>query len=133
MRAADRREITRATGGLGIPQIIDLALELSLYTRVATVNDRVAVLWGLVMPDLFGLTGHPWAMTTPVVEQNVRTFLTCSRFYVEEMLRLTPRLAVHVDESYSAALRWLRYIGFNVDQRVVVHDFPFRYARFEVA
>lgn len=134
MRAADRLEITRSTGGsLTVTEIIEQAIELSMYSRVALFDGRLAVMWGLAVPNLLSGRGYPWAMTTRVVEDHVRAFLSFSRFYVDEMRSITPSLTVLVDGEYSAALSWLRRIGFDVDSEVTINTHPFRIATVEAA
>lgn len=131
MRPQDRREITRTTNGMPVRKIIQESVSRSVYSRVAVIDNRVAAMWGLLVPVLMGELGYPWAMTTPVVDKHHKLFVAGSRFYIREMSKIAPRMSVWVDGEYRSALRWLTYLGFDVDKRITVNGFAFREAYLE--
>lgn len=112
MRQADRDEAFAQTG-----QHPALALGM-------TVGSSVAAWTGLVdgvVACMFGVTGnegeevgHPWMIGSRLIVKHQRAFLRRNRAVVEEMQSLFPVLENYVDERNSIAIRWLKWLGFDI-------------------
>jgi hypothetical protein len=113
MREADRREVFKYSAESPREALLR-AIDLSTLARVALVDGRVVAMWGLVAHSLMAGVGSPWCLTSNEVHGNRREFARRSRGYLEELLRVCPRMGVQVDAEYEVACRWLRRLGFSL-------------------
>jgi hypothetical protein len=131
MREADRKEIERL--GVTVKKVLWRQYRNSIFTRTALVDAKVAAIWGLAIamqPNVSPLSdlGIPWLHTSAAIEAIPRSFLMRGRQEVATMRRLRPRLASYVDASYAQAVRFIKLLGFMVDepQPIGVDGAPFR-------
>ena len=64
--------------------------------------------------SLIGTTGVPWLLGSDPVTAYRRAFLVESRRMVARWLTLFEVLQNVVDARYGAALRWMRWLGFEI-------------------
>lgn len=123
VRAADRAEI--AALGYGVEEGLLASLRTSLWARVALCRGRPICIWGLGAGSLLGGVGGPWMISTPLIERFPRQFLRESRVQVAEMLGQFPILRGVVDARYAGALRWMRWLGFEMSDPIRINGVPF--------
>lgn len=113
-RAGDRREAE----ALGLP--LTVALRRSYRGSIVSWAVRME---GEGLAAVFGLGGSflndvadPWLVTSPLVEKYPFAFRRVSLAIVEKMLELAPRLENYVLADYGQACRFLRSLGFTLDE-----------------
>lgn len=118
MRAADAAEV-RASGGYSPLEALEASLMHSAHAWACLFDGQVAALFGLVPLRRPGaLTGPAcaaaWLLTGELVQRHPRAFLRACEAVVPALLQKYPVLTNHVDARYTAALRWARWLGFEV-------------------
>ncbi|MGP5352526.1 phage protein Gp13 family protein [Pseudomonas helleri] len=112
VRQADIDEITEA---LGIPMERALyeAVQGSLNARKIVVNGEIVAVFGDAVYSLLGSVGVPWLISTIHVEKHARAFLKVCKPEVQGMLTRHQNLLNYVDVRNTAAIRWLKWLGFS--------------------
>ncbi|MNJ26358.1 hypothetical protein D3C77_208360 [compost metagenome] len=102
--------------GLSVEQELRDSVEGSLNPRAYVVGGQVVAMFGDLQLD--DRTGVPWLISTNAVDQHRRSFLVeCDR-EVAEMRRRHQVLINYTDARYTKALRWLRWLGFEMHDAV---------------
>ena len=115
MRAADAAEVM-ASNGEDPRTALQTCLEWSQESYAGYIGGELACLFG-VGPGSFLLnTGVPWMLSTAVVERHPRAFYVASRSVVSSWLERYDSLEQMVDVRHVQALRWLRHLGFTIEQ-----------------
>lgn len=72
--------------------------------------------------------GVPWMVTTDHIGTDPRGFLRASKAVLVEMFQRHHQLINYVDARNVAAIRWLAWLGFTIDEAVPygVKGLPFR-------
>jgi len=111
VRQADIDEITEA---LGIPMgeaLLDAVTD-SLNAKKIVVNGQVVAVFGDATYSILGSVGVPWLISTVHVERHARAFLKVCKPEVQGMLTRHAHLLNYVDARNTAAIRWLKWLGF---------------------
>lgn len=114
IRAEDRAEIEGV--GLHVRHLLVALYRGSLYRRAALVDGEVAAVWGDSAP-LISTEGAMWAVTAPVIERVPLAFFREARREIAERLQVRSVLRADVADSYTAALRFYRLLGFEIGAR----------------
>lgn len=112
VRQADIDEITEA---LGIPMeeaLLDAVTD-SLNAKKIVVNGQVVAVFGDAIHNILGSIGIPWLISTVHVERNALAFLKVCKPEVQGMLTRHHHLINYVDARNTAAIRWLKWLGFE--------------------
>jgi hypothetical protein len=112
VRQADIDEITEA---LGIPMeeaLIDAVTD-SLNAKKIVVDGEVVAVFGDATYSILGSVGVPWLISTVHVERHARAFLKVCKPEVQGMLTRHSHLLNYVDARNTAAIRWLKWLGFT--------------------
>jgi hypothetical protein len=112
MRAADRAEC--AAGGMSATQALESSLARSLMAWTALDDGVPCAMWGVIADSLTDQSARAWLLTGEGVERNRKAFLTHTRAWVQRVSELFPVLTAYVAADYPQALRWLRWLGFDV-------------------
>lgn len=118
VRAADAAEVL-ASGGYSPREALEESVAASDHAFALVVAGEVLAIWGVVgwgHPGAPPAGGIVWAITGAAVEQHRRIFWRQSRVAVSVLLRHYPMLFNYVDARYTAALRWVRRLGFEVQE-----------------
>lgn len=112
VRQADIDEITEA---LGIPmeQALLDAVTGSLNAKKIVVDGEVVAVFGDAVYSILGSVGVPWLISTTHVERHARAFLKVCKPEVQGMLTRHQHLLNYVDARNTAAIRWLKWLGFT--------------------
>lgn len=85
---------------------------------VLTFDGELACIFGISMPSRTVLAGGgpvlAWLLTTHAVTRHKKTFLRVSRAIVTDFLLRYEALVNVIDARYVGALRWARWLGFEV-------------------
>ena len=88
----------------------------SLWTRTAFVDGEIAAIWGLNAPSAIGFVGVPWLLTAPALERAAFAFIREAKKEVARMLEQYPTLDNYVLASYQGAIRFLKIMGFTLEE-----------------
>jgi hypothetical protein len=115
MRQADVDEVWASHHHTPIQALSD-GWKVSDFSVIVTVNDDPCVMFGLVIRDILSGTGVPWLLGTDNALKYKRQFLIQTQPVINEMLTICTRLVnyVHIDNKVS--IRWLKWIGFTIDE-----------------
>lgn len=75
---------------------------------------RIICMAGVSPRSLIGSTGVPWLLGSDLVTVHRRAFMVESRRLVAHWLTLYDALRNIVDARYAVAIRWLRWLGFEI-------------------
>lgn len=117
MRICDVREIF-ATALATPEEALEQGLTHGKECYTALVNDRPAIMFGVVTGNLLTGTGIPWLLATDDVKRVKKKFIMNSLPYVESFASQYRVLEnyVHVDNKDS--IRWLEWCGFELVEKV---------------
>lgn len=108
MRQADKDEVYASGGYSPLEALFDSAAN-SDFTHAILFNGQVGFVVGVD-----GTHGVVWALTGNLVNKYPKEFARVTRAIVHGLSRKYPVLQNMVDARYSAALRWVRWLGFKV-------------------
>ena len=89
----------------------------SILAFAGLKDGRTGAIWGIKAAPL-GDEAYIWLICTTLVEQNPITFLRHSRRVVNDLRQVFPRLRGHVFCDFEASVRWLRWLGCDVESPV---------------
>lgn len=120
LRPEDIDEIKASTCSDNIYGVIKKSLELSDETYAVINSDGKAV-------GVFGIRSHegdgiPWLLTTREIEKFKRQFKIQSQEIVNEWLNKWPYLYNYVDCRNKVAIKWLKTIGFKMEDTFTLGD-----------
>jgi hypothetical protein len=131
MRHADRQE-AEAMAAMGPLQALTKAVALSHESCVARVGGEPICIFGLGVGSLLGGMARPWLLGTSEVEMYGVTFLRSNRPVVKGWASRFD-LENYVDARHTMSIRWLRWLGFEVDHPAPFGPFGFEFHRFSMA
>lgn len=91
-----------------------VSLEATRDPRAALADGVVMCIFGVGTTTLLAELGVPWMMGTDALEVHARAFLRGSREWIEEMKEEFPLMRNQVDARNVVAIRWLKWIGFDI-------------------
>lgn len=92
--------------------------ELSDFSAVAMCNGEPLAMLGLVKRDVLTGSGVVWMLGANRSMNYKREFFRQSRPIINEMLTICPRLCNMVHEKNTSSIRWLKWLGFAIDEPV---------------
>jgi hypothetical protein len=113
LRLGDACEV--AAYGISKERAIVQSMERSLWAEAYMIDGEVGAIVGLGLSSVVGGHGVPWLLTGPACEHHKRRFMVESRKQVARMLRQVSPLINHVHADYSRAVRWVGWLGFQID------------------
>lgn len=126
-RQADRDELW-ASSFSTVEEVLYRGLEYSTHAWTVTYDDLPVAMAGVVPISLLGGKGLPWMVATADIEKRPKPFARLSKVYVGEMLRRYSHLLNFVDDRNTLAIRYLKWLGFDMYDPVPhgVLKMPFR-------
>jgi hypothetical protein len=114
MRPEDVAECEAA--GLTPFEALSRSVELSEVAVATFFQGELGAIWGAGPVDLpgEGPAGMVWMLSGPAVAKRRKDFLRECRRAVERLLERHEVLFNFVDSRYLAALRWAKWLGFEV-------------------
>lgn len=115
LRLEDANEV-RAAGAISAQDVVCNSLALSAFAWTWLIEQQPACIFGVaVMSDqIIGGSVMPWLLTTDAVTRYPKTFWRHSREIVDMMHERYPMLTGYCDARYSASVRWLKRLGFEL-------------------
>lgn len=131
-RQADIDELTEALG-VTIEDALLCGIRDSLNARQIVVDGQVVAVFGDAVFSLLGGVGVPWLISTIHVQKHPRAFLQVCKPEVRQMLTRHHHLMNYVDARNTAAIRWLKWLGFKFEpaapygaRRFLFHKFTLK-------
>jgi hypothetical protein len=112
LRPGDAREIEAL--GLTPHEALARSLARSIWANAYLVDGEVAAVMGVTLSNLVGGVAMPWLLTGRPVDRHRKAFLRLTRDRVGQMLAEHGMLVAQVHAQYREALRWLRWLGFEL-------------------
>lgn len=102
-------------------QAVRSSYEQSDYVWLAYVDGKPACLIGVGRTCILGNIGTPWFLTTPVMETAAakKELIRLSPTFVSDFMLHYDALYNYVDAKYIKALRWLKWLGFEIGKKEV--------------
>lgn len=117
MRKADVDEVSASTGEAVLPAL-RRSYKASVKCWTAVNQDRPVVIFGVAPFSILTGKGCPWMLATDEIEDIAIPFIRQSRRYVDEMQRSFPVLINRVDARNEVSIKWLKWLGFDVQPAV---------------
>lgn len=97
-----------------------VGFELSHFSVVVECDGVPAVMLGLIKQGLITGSGIPWLLGTNHALNYKREFLLQSPPVIKEMLNICSNLSNHVHADNRVSIRWLKWLGFTIDDPVAI-------------
>lgn len=101
--------------GMSNLEAVTVCAKNSLYCQAWIVDGEAACLFGLTTPSVTSNTGEPWVIITDIVLDHKIEFLRACRKMMGWWLARRPVLIGTVERDHEESIRWLRWLGFDVD------------------
>lgn len=112
MRDADRHEVEAL---VGLDPMAALTLGFFHSDLCMTGEDeegRVGAMWGVVPTGIRGY-GSIWLLSSPVIEDNVREFISVAKPWLQNQLTTYDHLSNMVTEDNTLHRRLIKFLGFT--------------------
>lgn len=115
---ARQSDIDEIESGLGIriEQALIDGIRYSRKVQKIVVDDKVLAVVGDSCYSVLGSIGVPWMITTIHTDSHKRAFLEVCPGLVDDMLTRHSHLLNYVDDENQAAVRWLKWLGFEMGE-----------------
>jgi len=103
------------------------SLEVTRNPRAGLADGKVMVMFGVAQHTHLTLTGYPWLLSSRGIHKHAKQFLKQTRFFLEEMKEEFDLLENFVDARNTQAIRWMKWMGFQIEDPVPwgVDQLPF--------
>ena len=115
IRGADRAELWAADHHTP-EEAMRKALDRTVDPLVGLVDGVPVVMWGVSPFTFSGRTGIPWLVSTNRLEKHFRIFLKGCKLYIDKYRNEYDTMFNFVDERNAVAIRWLKWLGFTVEE-----------------
>lgn len=129
IRPMDRREIYYLS--LVSPEAaIRCSSAHAVASWAALVDGVPAAVFGISRATRVSEIASPWMMATPVADRLPRAVAMHSLIYFSRFCRAFPRMENHVLAENIKVVRWLRWLGFDMDEPAPYGAFGAPFIRF---
>lgn len=112
VRAADALELSAL--GVSALEAMLVGIKLSSSTWTGFCDGEAVTMFGVVPISVVTGLGAPWLVSTDKLERYQFAFLRRCRPYLRTMMRAYPDLSNFVDARNTTAIRWLKWLGFEI-------------------
>lgn len=114
-RRADVEELAAASGRTCLEALLDGLLRCDT-PLTGLINGEPACMFGVVQTNRVYNIGAPWMIGTELLEQHALAFLRRSKPAFYPLAAQYSELVNYVDARHTAAIRWLKWLGFEFDE-----------------
>jgi len=114
-RDIDREEARLMTGMEWIP-CLERSVNLSSTLSVGVDNEQYVCLFGVVPAAPLEARGEPWLIGSSRIEHCSRAFARQSKYALTQLAEGFEVLENYVYTENRAAVRWLEWLGFDIDE-----------------
>lgn len=115
VRKADAREVW-ASHHYTPENALLTGLHMSQEAKAGMADDEVVCIFGVVQPTLLSTYGMPWMLASDALVYHSRAFLRRNRAYVQQISDKHALLLNFVDARNTIAIRWLEWLGFDLEE-----------------
>jgi hypothetical protein len=116
LRQLDYQELEAARGFDMQPlEVLLDAWRISAVTYAAELAGQAIACWGVHPVSVMGGIGVPWLLTSDEITRRPLAAATLARPALGVLLDVYPRLIQWVDARHEPALRFVRWLGFHVE------------------
>lgn len=115
MREVDVDEML-ASSGPDIEASLHRSVDCSLHAWSVDHDGELVAMFGFAPYTLLGRRAAPWCLATPGLSRIPGMLTRIARRYCAAVREVYPDLVNHVDARNTPSIRWLKRIGFTVDQ-----------------
>jgi len=116
MEEADIQEIAAFTGETPHEALTRGVDKSTACITVLAKDGTVLAMFGIAPINHITRTGIPWLLATKESRKYRREFILLQADYIEAMLDIYPRLLNYVHASHKVSVRWLKRIGFTLEE-----------------
>ena len=132
LRKCDQLEVEASAGKHRVALVLRLAERSSLWARTIFVNDKLTCIFGVSSIDFVQGVGSPWMLATPVFDKHPRAVIERSAGYIPLIQELFPHLINYVDARNVKAIKWLKWLGFDMHPAVPYGFYNMPFHKFEM-
>jgi hypothetical protein len=115
LRSADRAEVAAAHGDR-IAQVIRHSIAVTPDCIVSEADGELLCIWGTAPVSLLSDEGIPWLLGTNRIYRHSGLLTKTAKGYFQHALTIYSRLENYVDARNTASIRWLKRLGFALDE-----------------
>ena len=115
MREIDKLECREMSGNSPI-DALNKGIELSQYATVVVIDNEPCAVVGLSIVSAVNGLGVPWLLATESAVRNKRVFVNNAKQGVDDMRTVCPNLVNYVHEDNKLSIRWLKWMGFTIEE-----------------
>ncbi len=131
MRQADVLEAKRYAGWK--PYIaLKRSLRQSAWAYTVLEEDEPIAMFGIAPTQILSDMGYPWFMGTDRVFSHRKILIRYGRYYVRKMREDCPILRNTVDPENKKAVRFIKYLGFEIKEDTIKTPKGFDFLQFEM-
>lgn len=129
MRHMDRKEIYYMSA-LDPASAVKVTTAHAVAAWTALVDGVPACIFGITRATRLSDIGVPWLMGTDVLDDHAMALAFRSRPYIERFKRAFPKMENHVLAENARVVRWLRWLGFDMQEPAPYGCFGASFIRF---
>lgn len=118
LRAIDKKEVIAMTGEHDVYKSLYKALSLEGEQYTAEVDGDIVAIFGVAPHSLNRSVGIPWFLGTDAINNLKREMLKDSSYFVTKWSTEFHLLFNYVHEDNKRSIRWLKWLGFDVKDKV---------------
>lgn len=111
LRPGDEMEC--AAEGITAEEAIRVSCEGAVEAHMVLVDETPVAFWGYSVYGMLSPTAYGWLLTLPAIDNYKRALARVSRRVCAYILSKYLQLIVQTHPEYSAAVRWLEWLGFE--------------------
>lgn len=116
---ADRAEVLALSGREPLESLLE-GIRYSAEAWTGLVDGEIVCIWGVVPQTLIGQVGVPWMLGSDLVRHYSVPFLRRNKPMIARWRQRWPVLRNVVDARHARAIRWLRWLGFEIGPPVPI-------------
>lgn len=115
LRSADVEEI-RAAYGDNVQDVAIESVTLADESYVGAYEGVPFALFGVGSVSFTSNTGTPWLIGTDEITKHSKQVLVVSRAMIKDWMTRYAKLENYVDARNTVSIRWLKWLGFTIDE-----------------
>lgn len=104
----------------------------STYAWTGFINGEMAAIFGVSPASIMGGVGYPWLLGSGVIVRHPISFLRPCQPYINRMAGCYDVLHNYVDDRNRHAIKWLRWLGFEVGEPMAYGPLGMPFRHFEM-
>ena len=114
LRKEDILEIERKTGREPYHVLVE-SYRKSDIAFVGLIDNEIACAWGVAKESILSDESTIWLLSTEMMKKAPVAVAKKTKKELEKLLQIYPKIGNYVDSEYRLCIRWLRWLGFTVD------------------